>query len=43
VQDGSPDLIFCGKQSIDTEGMQTPFRLMKAFYMPSLPMLSALA
>ena len=33
-QDGSPDLIFCGKQSIDTEGMQTPFRLAKAFDMP---------
>ena len=26
----SPDLIFCGKQSIDSEGMQTPFRLAKA-------------
>ena len=34
AQDGSPDLIFCGKQSIDTEGMQTPFRLAKAFDMP---------
>jgi electron transfer flavoprotein beta subunit len=33
-QDGSPDLIFCGKQSIDSEGMQTPFRLAKAFDMP---------
>jgi electron transfer flavoprotein beta subunit len=33
-QDGSPDLIFCGKQSIDSEGMQTPFRLAKAFGMP---------
>lgn len=32
--DGSPDLIFCGKQSIDSEGMQTPFRLAKAFDMP---------
>ena len=26
-QDGAPDLILCGKQSIDSEGMQTPFRL----------------
>lgn len=29
-QDGSADLIFCGKQSIDSEGMQTPYRLAKA-------------
>ena len=29
-QDGGPDLVFCGKQSIDSEGMQTPFRLAKA-------------
>jgi electron transfer flavoprotein beta subunit len=35
-QDGSPDLIFCGKQSIDSEGMQTPFRLAKAFGMPAI-------
>ena len=33
-QDGSPDLIFCGKQSIDSEGMQTPFRLAKALDLP---------
>ena len=33
-QDGTPDLIFCGKQSIDSEGMQTPFRLAKTFDMP---------
>jgi len=33
-QDGVPDLIFCGKQSIDSEGMQTPYRLAKAFEMP---------
>ena len=33
-QDGSPDLILCGKQSIDSEGMQTAFRLAKAFDMP---------
>ena len=32
--DGAPDLIFCGKQSIDSEGMQTPFRLARAFDMP---------
>ena len=33
-QDGSPDLIFCGKQSIDSEGMQTPFRLARLLGMP---------
>ena len=35
-QDGSPDLIFCGKQSIDSEGMQTPFRLARALDLPVL-------
>ncbi|UCD76966.1 MAG: electron transfer flavoprotein subunit beta/FixA family protein [Desulfobacterales bacterium] len=35
-QDGLPDLIFCGKQSIDSEGMQTMFRLAKAFDMPAV-------
>jgi electron transfer flavoprotein beta subunit len=29
-QDAAPDLILCGKQSIDSEGMQTPFRLARA-------------
>lgn len=29
-QDSAPDLILCGKQSIDSEGMQTPFRLAQA-------------
>ncbi len=33
-QDGKPDLIFCGKQSIDSEGMQTPYRLANGFGMP---------
>jgi electron transfer flavoprotein beta subunit len=32
-QDGGADLIFCGKQSIDSEGMQTPYRLAQAFDM----------
>ncbi len=32
--DGAPDLILCGKQSIDSEGMQTQYRLAKAFDMP---------
>jgi electron transfer flavoprotein beta subunit len=32
--DGAADLIFCGKQSIDNEGMQTPFRLARALDMP---------
>jgi electron transfer flavoprotein beta subunit len=35
-QDGVPDLIFCGKQSIDSEGMQTLFRLANAFDMPAV-------
>jgi electron transfer flavoprotein beta subunit len=33
AQDGTADLIFCGRQSIDSEGMQTPFRLAQAFGM----------
>lgn len=33
-QDGAPDLILCGKQSIDSEGMQTPYRLASGFGMP---------
>jgi electron transfer flavoprotein beta subunit len=32
--DGSPDLIFTGKQSVDTEGMQIPFRLAALFDLP---------
>jgi len=32
-QDGGADLIFCGRQSIDSEGMQTPYRLAKALDM----------
>lgn len=36
AQDGAPDLIFCGKQSIDSEGMQTLFRLAKALDMPAV-------
>ena len=33
-QDGGADLIICGKQSIDSEGMQTPFRLGKIMDLP---------
>ena len=33
-QDGSPGLIFTGKQSVDTEGMQIPFRLAALFDLP---------
>jgi electron transfer flavoprotein beta subunit len=33
-QDGAPDLIFTGKQSVDSEGMQTPYRLAAALGMP---------
>ncbi len=42
-QDGVPDLIFCGKQSIDSEGMQTLFRLAKAFDMPAVSEVVALS
>lgn len=34
AQDGSPDLIFTGKQSVDSEGMQVPYRLAAGFNMP---------
>jgi len=33
-QDGKPDIIFTGKQSIDSEGMQTMFRLAAALDLP---------
>jgi electron transfer flavoprotein beta subunit len=32
-RDGAPDLILTGKQSVDSEGMQTPYRLAQAFGM----------
>lgn len=32
--DGSPDLILTGRQSVDTEGMQVPYRLGALFDMP---------
>ncbi len=34
ARDGAPDLILTGKQSIDSEGMQTPYRLAQALGMP---------
>jgi len=34
-QDGQPDLILTGKESIDSEGMQTMFRLAHLFDMPA--------
>ena len=33
-QDGAPDIIFTGNESIDSEGFQTPFRLGAAFSIP---------
>ncbi|MGD8468500.1 MAG: electron transfer flavoprotein subunit beta/FixA family protein, partial [Desulfobacterales bacterium] len=33
-QDGKPDIIFTGKESIDSEGMQTMFRLAAALDVP---------
>lgn len=35
TQDGKPDIIFTGKESIDTEGMQTMFRLAATMQMPA--------
>ena len=35
VQDGQPDLILTGKESIDSEGMQTMFRLAHLFNIPA--------
>lgn len=35
--DGQPDLIFMGKQSVDSEGMQTGYHLAAAFDMPFAP------
>jgi electron transfer flavoprotein beta subunit len=32
--EGAPDLVLTGKQSVDSEGMQTPYRLAQAFGMP---------
>ena len=34
-QDGKPDIIFAGKESIDSEGMQTMFRLAAGLGMPA--------
>jgi len=34
-QDGTPDLIFTGRQSVDSEGLQTHYRLAAAFDMPA--------
>ncbi len=34
IEDGMPDLIFTGKQSVDSEGSQTHYRLAQAFDMP---------
>jgi electron transfer flavoprotein beta subunit len=33
-RDGEPDLILTGKQSVDSEGMQTPYRLAQALDLP---------
>ena len=32
--DGAPDIVLTGKQSVDSEGMQTPYRLAQALGMP---------
>lgn len=41
-EDGNPDLIFTGKQSIDTEGGQFPYFLAKEINMPVISDVSAL-
>ena len=33
-QDGTPDIIFTGKNAVDTEGFQTPYRLAAAMGLP---------
>lgn len=40
--DGTPDLIFTGKTSVDMEGNQTPYRIAKAFDFPVVNEVSAL-
>lgn len=40
--DGSPDLIFTGKESVDSEGLQTPYRLAAALKMPVINDVAAL-
>jgi electron transfer flavoprotein beta subunit len=42
-EDGAPDLIFTGKQSVDSEGSQTHYRLAQAFDMPVATEVVALA
>jgi electron transfer flavoprotein beta subunit len=42
-EDGKPDLIFTGKQSVDSEGSQTHYRLAQAFDMPVVTEVVALA
>jgi len=41
--DGTPDLILSGKQSVDSEGMQTPYRLAAAFDMPVVSEVASLS
>jgi electron transfer flavoprotein beta subunit len=42
-EDGKPDLIFTGKQSVDSEGSQTHYRLAQAFDMPVVTEVVAMA
>ncbi|MCF8044563.1 MAG: electron transfer flavoprotein subunit beta/FixA family protein [Desulfarculaceae bacterium] len=41
-KDGSPDMIFTGKTSVDTEGSQTPYRVAREFDFPVANEISAL-
>lgn len=41
-QDGAPDMIFCGKGSVDTESFQTPYRVANLLGIPVVNEVSAL-
>ncbi|MCH7534508.1 MAG: electron transfer flavoprotein subunit beta/FixA family protein [Bacteroidetes bacterium] len=41
-QDGEPDLVLCGKQSVDSEGMQTHYRIAKGLDLPVISEVAAL-
>jgi electron transfer flavoprotein beta subunit len=41
-QDGTPDIVFCGKGAVDTEGVQTPYRLAAAMDLPVVNEINAM-
>ncbi|MEH0020864.1 MAG: electron transfer flavoprotein subunit beta/FixA family protein [Desulfobacter sp.] len=42
-EDGEPELVFCGKQSVDAEGMQTPYWLGAELGLPAVTDISGFA